>query len=144
MGSNPIVSAIFSCKYLIYLIFSEALFPAPHSAPHDYSGGRMANSRVFTPIDVPGGTVRGKSACRAGCLPYPPRHDQACNLPLLQTSPEIIRLAVVIDVRYPLLLRNAEDLRHKRDVGRWLNNRVESSQQSFRRRERAMLRFRLM
>jgi putative transposase len=32
----------------------------------------------------------------------------------------------------------------KRDVGRWLNNRAENSHQPFRRRERAMLRFRLM
>jgi putative transposase len=32
----------------------------------------------------------------------------------------------------------------KRDVGRWLNNRVENSHQPFRRRERAMLRFRRM
>jgi putative transposase len=33
---------------------------------------------------------------------------------------------------------------HKREVGRWLNNRVENSHQLFRRRERAMLRFRRM
>jgi putative transposase len=32
----------------------------------------------------------------------------------------------------------------KRNVGRWLNNRVENSHQPFRRRERAMLRFRRM
>jgi putative transposase len=32
----------------------------------------------------------------------------------------------------------------KRKVGRWLNNRVENSHQPFRRRERAMLRFRQM
>ena len=32
----------------------------------------------------------------------------------------------------------------KRDVGRWANNRVENSHQPFRRRERAMLRFRRM
>jgi putative transposase len=32
----------------------------------------------------------------------------------------------------------------KRDVGRWLNNRAENSHQPFRRRERAMLRFRRM
>jgi putative transposase len=32
----------------------------------------------------------------------------------------------------------------KREVGRWLNNRVENSHQPFRRRERAMLRFRRM
>ena len=32
----------------------------------------------------------------------------------------------------------------KREAGRWLNNRVENSHQPFRRRERAMLRFRRM
>ena len=32
----------------------------------------------------------------------------------------------------------------KRQVGRWLNNRVENSHQPFRRQERAMLRFRRM
>ena len=32
----------------------------------------------------------------------------------------------------------------KRHVGRWLNNRAENSHQPFRRRERAMLRFRRM
>ena len=30
----------------------------------------------------------------------------------------------------------------KREVGRWINNRAENSYQPFRRRERAMLRFR--
>ncbi|MDP3495146.1 MAG: IS6 family transposase, partial [Hyphomonadaceae bacterium] len=35
---------------------------------------------------------------------------------------------------------NAED----QEVGRWLNNRAENSHQPFRRRERAMLRFRRM
>jgi hypothetical protein len=33
---------------------------------------------------------------------------------------------------------------NKREVGRWLNNRAENSHQPFRRRERAMLRFRRM
>jgi putative transposase len=37
-------------------------------------------------------------------------------------------------------LGNAE----KQEVGRWANNRVENSHLSFRRRERAMLRFRRM
>jgi putative transposase len=32
----------------------------------------------------------------------------------------------------------------KQEVGRWANNRVENSDQPFRRRERAMLRFRQM
>ena len=34
--------------------------------------------------------------------------------------------------------------REKQEVGRWANNRVENSHLSFRRRERAMLRFRRM
>ena len=33
---------------------------------------------------------------------------------------------------------------HRQEVGRWVNNRAENSHQPFRRRERAMLRFRRM
>ena len=33
---------------------------------------------------------------------------------------------------------------HRRETGRWLNNRAENSHLPFRRRERAMLRFRRM
>ena len=32
------------------------------------------------------------------------------------SSPEIIRLAVMMDVRFPLSLRNAEDLLHERGI----------------------------
>src|ERR687889_802063 len=101
------------------------------------------------------------------------------------SSPEVIRLAVLLYVKYPLSLRNVEDLLAERgidishetvrywwnrfgplfaadirrqrvsamrgfgnaeqqEVGRWANNRVENSHLSFRRRERAMLRFRRM
>ena len=34
----------------------------------------------------------------------------------LKTSPEIIRLAVMIYIRFPLSLRNVEDLLHERGV----------------------------
>ena len=34
----------------------------------------------------------------------------------LKTSPEIIRLAVMMYVRYPLSLRNVEDLLHERGI----------------------------
>ena len=91
-----------------------------------------------------------------------------------KTSPGIIRLAVMMQVRFPLSLRNVEDLRKlmKRyprpdaiimdrlksyraalrelggsslhQAGRWLNNRAENSHLPFRRREHAMLRFRRM
>jgi hypothetical protein len=33
-----------------------------------------------------------------------------------KTSPEIIRLAVMMYVRFPLLLRNVEDLLHERGI----------------------------
>ena len=36
------------------------------------------------------------------------------------------------------------DSADKQETGRWLNNRAENSHQPFRRRERAMLRFRRM
>ena len=53
-----------------------------------------------------------------------------------KSSPEVIRLVVMMYVRYPLSLQQ--------EMGQWLNNRVENSHLSFRRRERAMLRFRQM
>ena len=94
-----------------------------------------------------------------------------------KTSPEIIRLTVMMYVRFPLSLRQVEDLLHERGIDicyetvrawwnrfgpmfageirkkrsasmrthiqwRWLNNRAENSHQPFRRRERAMAKFR--
>jgi len=38
----------------------------------------------------------------------------------------------------------ALNIADRQEVGRWANNRVENSHQPFRRRERAMLRFRRM
>jgi len=91
-----------------------------------------------------------------------------------KTSPEIIRLAVMMYVRFPLSLRNVEDLLHESGIdishetivtdkpksygaalrelgvsghennGRWINNRAENSHLPFRRRKRAMQRFRRM
>jgi putative transposase len=34
-----------------------------------------------------------------------------------KTSPEIIRLAVMMYIRFPLSLRNVEDLLHERGIG---------------------------
>ena len=67
-----------------------------------------------------------------------------------KTSPEIIQLAVMMYVRLLLSLRNVEDLLHERGINichetvRHLNNRAENSHLPFRRRERAMSRFRSM
>lgn len=44
---------------------------------------------------------------------------------------------------YPAAMRELGNLDH-REMGRWLNNRAENSHLPFRRRERAMLRFRQM
>ena len=44
---------------------------------------------------------------------------------------------------YPAAMRDLGNLAH-REMGRWLNNRAENSHLPFRRRERAMLRFRRM
>ena len=34
----------------------------------------------------------------------------------MKSSPEVIRLAVMFHVRFPLSLRNVEDLLHERDI----------------------------
>jgi len=39
-----------------------------------------------------------------------------------KTSPEIIRLAVMLYVRFPLSLRNVEDLLHERGIGQCQRN----------------------
>ena len=44
---------------------------------------------------------------------------------------------------YPAAMRELGNL-ERRQMGRWMNNRVENSHLPFRRRERAMLRFRQM
>ncbi|MCT2559557.1 IS6 family transposase [Tsuneonella sp. YG55] len=53
--------------------------------------------------------------------------------------------AVVTDglKSYPAAMRDLGNL-ERREMGRWLNNRAENSHLPFRRRERAMLRFRQM
>ena len=74
------------------------------------------------------------------------------------SSPEVIRLVVMMYVRYPLSLRNVLTdglcsysaamneigVADRHEVGGRLNNRAENSHQPFRRRERAMQRFRSM
>lgn len=39
-----------------------------------------------------------------------------CPFKYFKTSPEIIRLAVMLYVRFPLSLRNVEDLLHERGI----------------------------
>ena len=53
--------------------------------------------------------------------------------------------AIVVDGlrSYPAAMRELGNL-ERREMGRWLNNRAENAHLPFRRRERAMLRFRKM
>src|ERR1700741_2218855 len=69
------------------------------------------------------------------------------------SSPEVIRLVVMISatrlravvtdgLRSYAAAKNEIGNVDRQEVGRWLNNRAENSHQPFRRRERAMQRFR--
>lgn len=44
------------------------------------------------------------------------RHDQRLAFRDFKTSPKIIRLAVVPCIRFPLSLRNVEDILHERGI----------------------------
>ncbi len=50
--------------------------------------------------------------------PYPARMEKRDPFKYFKTSPEIIRLAVMMYVRFPLSLRNVEDLLHERGISR--------------------------
>jgi hypothetical protein len=61
------------------------------------------------------GTVKTRSSpCQGEELAS--RDDNTQPFPLLQDELEIIRLAVMMYVRFPLLLRNVEDLLHERGI----------------------------
>lgn len=57
---------------------------------------------------------------------------------------EMVYLWRAVDREGEILESFLTKTRDKQEVGRWANNRVENSHLSFRRRERAMLRFRRM
>lgn len=71
---------------------------------------------------------------RAGCGQVASPDDKTQPFRYFKTSPEIIRLAVMLYVRVPLSLRNVEDILHERgiDVSHetvcWVNNRADNSQ----------------
>lgn len=53
---------------------------------------------------------------RAGCWPSIVRRQNASPFRYFKTSPEIIRLAVMMYTQFPLLLRNVEDLLRERGI----------------------------
>ena len=62
------------------------------------------------------GTVRRKFIEANKALASSRRMTKRSPFRCFKTSPEIIRLAVMLYVRYPLSLRNVEDLLHERGI----------------------------
>ena len=62
------------------------------------------------------GTVRQNELETGQAALYPRRVTKCAPFRYFKTSPEIIRLAVMLDVRFPLSLRNVEDLLHERGI----------------------------
>ncbi len=64
------------------------------------------------------GSDRGKSVCPVVQPPCPalPGMSRPALFGCFKTSPEVIRIAAVLYVRYPLSLRNVEDLLHERGI----------------------------
>jgi hypothetical protein len=63
-----------------------------------------------------GGTVRGNRLEAGRAVAYRCRMTKRSPFRYFKTSPEIIRLAVMLYVRFPLSLRNVEDLLHERGI----------------------------
>jgi hypothetical protein len=64
----------------------------------------------------PGGTVRGNLVEPGRARVYLRGMTKRSPFRYFKTSPEIIRLAVMLYVRFPLSLRNVEDLLHERGI----------------------------
>ena len=65
---------------------------------------------------MPDVIVRAKSIEARGCTPWVQHMTKRSPLRYFKTSPGIIRFAVMLYIRYPLSLRNVEDLLHERGI----------------------------
>ena len=104
------------------------LFQFPHTkqtaAPRVEQSHRQAAWRhslrvrtlMKTTSSITIGVVRAKSVEAKAPLPYPLRMRNKNPFRYFKTSPEIIRLAVMMYIRFPLSLRNVEDLLHERGI----------------------------
>lgn len=63
------------------------------------------------------GVIRETWVAAGLCGPLAYLDDKRSRFRCFKTSPEIIRLAVLLYVRFPLSQRNVEDLLHVRGVG---------------------------
>ncbi len=62
------------------------------------------------------GSIRGNWLEGTKALGYPPLMTQRSPFRYFKTSPVVILLAVMLYIRFPLSLRNVEDLLHERGV----------------------------
>ena len=62
------------------------------------------------------GRCQSKFLEQGGAVAKPREMTQRSPFRYFKTSPEIIRLTVMLYVRYPLSLRNVEDLLHERGI----------------------------
>ena len=67
-------------------------------------------------MTVSGGTVKENRVETQSVAAYPARMTKPDPFKYYKTSREIIRLAVMLYVRFPLSLRNVEDLLHERGI----------------------------
>ncbi len=63
-----------------------------------------------------GGVVRRKLVDPSRAPIWPAGMTKRCPFRYFKTSREIIRLAVMMYIRFPLSLRNVEDLLHERGI----------------------------
>ena len=78
--------------------------------------GHCQRDELATDATAPYGFVRGNWVDAALRPPYPARLTKRDPFKYFKTSREIIRLAVMMYVRFPLSLRNVEDLLHERGI----------------------------
>ena len=72
--------------------------------------------RLGLSINVCIGNVRQNELETGRAALYPRRMTKHPPFRYFKTSPEIIRLAVMLYVRFPLSFRNVEDLLHERGI----------------------------
>jgi len=90
---------------------TSGLKPGRRSPPPERRGLRSSSQYQQTL-----GTVRANRLEAGRGAPYHPWMNRRSPFRYFKTSPEIIRLAVMMYVRFPLSLRNVEDLLHERGI----------------------------
>ena len=107
------------CKcWLIEKWNQLSVTPSSSSVRLFSSGKAIRASVIFSAVgrEDPAGTVRRKSLVEDSLSFYSPEMIKKNPFRYFKTSPEVIRLAVMMYVRFPLSLRNVEDLLDERGI----------------------------